>query len=70
MSILNKTEQMLVEKHGALLLTMPQLAQEMQITVKSLHNMLSAERCPVETIGHGKLRRAPIVNVAKWMNGK
>jgi len=70
MAVLNKTEQALVERHGALALTMEQLADELQISKRSLYNMIASERCPVKVIGKGKLRRAPIVDVARWINGE
>lgn len=64
------TEQLLINRHNAIALTMDQLAQEMQVTKPSLQNMISAGRCPVETTGAGKLRRAHITSIAAWMDGR
>lgn len=67
---LGRTEQILIDQYGAIMLNMDQLASEMQITKRSLQTMLAADRCPVKTIGTGKLRRAHITSVAAWMDGK
>lgn len=69
MQEISKTESILYKRYGTSSLTMKQLAKEMQVKHKSLLHMISADRCPVETTGKGRLRRAPIENVANWIDG-
>ncbi len=47
-----------------------QLVDVMNIEKRSLQNMISEDRCPIKTVGNGKLRRANIVEVAKRQNMK